>query len=129
MVSFYLLQPYYSKMYPDLRKAIDELEAAYEKELTEIDREGQKLCESQANAVGRYLANYSNKAADEMMQRWDRLYKYLIVKHNDMVVKREKDGQFERTPDGFAAPTVRPGYPVEFNKRVVKETGNRYKMK
>ena len=124
-----MVYPYYSKMYPDLRKAIDELETAFVKEVADIDREGQKLSESQPNAVGRYLANYSNKAADQMMQRWDRLYKYLIVKHNDMVVKREKDGGFERTPDGFAAPTIRPGYPAEFSKRVVKETGNRYKMK
>ena len=124
-----MVYPYYSKMYPDLRKVIDELEAAYVKEVATIDQEAKKLFESQPMALGRYLANYSNKAADEMMQRWDRLYKYLIVKHNDMVVKREKDGQFERTPEGFAAPTVRPGYPAEFNKRVVKETGTRYQMK
>ena len=94
-----------------------------------IDQEAKKIFESQPTTLGRYLANYSNKAADEMMQRWDRLYKYLIVKHNDMVVKREKDGQFERTPDGNAAPTIRPGYPAQFSKRVAKETGNRYKMK
>lgn len=124
-----MVYPYYSKMYPDLRKAIDELETAYAKEIADIDNEGKKLCESQPNAVGRYLANYSNRAANQMMERWESLFRYLVVKHNDMVVKREKDGQFERTPDGYAAPTVRPGYPTEFGKRIVKETGNRYKMK
>ena len=124
-----MVYPYYSKIYPDLRKAIDELETAYAKEIADIDNEGKKLCESQPNAVGRYLANYSNRAANQMMERWESLFRYLVVKHNDMVVKREKDGQFERTPDGYAAPTVRPGYPTEFGKRIVKETGNRYKMK
>lgn len=125
-----MVYPYYNKMYPDLRKAIDKLEQQYVAEVEKTDAEAKALAESQPNAVGRYLASYSNGAADLMMQSWDKLYKYLVVKHNDMVVKKEAaDGSFQMTEHGFADSPLRPGYPEKFGKRIVEETGNRYLMK
>jgi len=124
-----IVYPYYSKMYPDLRQAIDELEKQYVSEVVQTDKEACQLFENQPNTVGLYLANYSRKAANNMMNRWDRLMKYLVVKHNDMVVKKEKDGKFERTPEGYAASPIRPGYPDNFKQQIADKTGNRYKMK
>lgn len=125
-----MVYPYYNKMYPDLRKTIDELDRQFEKETVKVDSEAKTLCESQPNAVGRYLATYCNGAADQMMRSWDKLYRYLVVKHNDMVVKKvDTDGNFIMTGAGLADSPVRPGYPEKFNKRVVEETGSRYMMK
>lgn len=124
-----MVYPYYSKMYPDLRRAIDSLEEAYTAEIPGIDTEAKALAESQPDAVGPLLARYSTAAAQRMMQAWDNLYRYLVVKHQDMVVKRENaDGTFTRTPHGFGAAPTRPGYPTEYWKRVVDETGDRYAM-
>ncbi len=125
-----MVYPYYSKMYPDLRKTIDKLERQYVAEVEKTDSEAKSLTESQSNAVGRYLASYSNGAADLMMQSWDKLYKYLVVKHNDMVVKKETaDGTFQMTEHGLADSPLRSGYPEKFGKRVVEETCDRYLMK
>ena len=47
-----------------------------------------------------------------------------------MVIKQvNPDGSFKRTPEGQCAPVTRPGYPDEFNRRVVAETGERYLIK
>ena len=52
------------------------------------------------------------------MRTWKKLGEYLIVKFMDGVVKGEKDGKFERTPEGIPANIGRPGYPADgFNKR------------
>ena len=48
---------------------------------------------------------------------------FLIVKYNDGVVKRMKDGQFERNSIGQPAGVLRPGYPKEFLQEYVKQTG------
>lgn len=53
---------------------------------------------------------------------------FLIVKYNDGVVKRVKDGQFERNSIGQPAGVLRPGYPKEFLQEYVKQTGERYKV-
>ena len=56
-----------------------------------------------------------------------RLGEFLIVKYNDGVVKRMKDGKFERNSIGQPAGVIRPGYPKEFLEEYVKQTGDRYK--
>ena len=117
-------------MYPDLRKSLDRLEQQFVSDVEKVDAEAKTLCDSQPNAVGRYLAAYCNGAADLMMHDWDNLYRYLVVKHNDMVVKKVDDSDnFRLTESGLAESPVRPGYPEGYNRRVVNETGGRYLMK
>ena len=113
-----IVYPYYSKMYPDLKTAQSELETAYQQEQQQID--------AQAVAL---LSDYSQRAADRMMARWDRLFKYLVVKHNDMVVKPEENGQFKKSKYGLGAGPTRPGYPERYWREVVKQTGDKFLMK
>jgi hypothetical protein len=76
------------------------------------------------------LTKYTAEMAQSTMEAWGDLAKFLIVKHNDMVVKpTNEDGTFKRTETGYGASPVRPGYPEHFNRRVVKETGDRYLIK
>ena len=71
-----------------------------------------------------YLNNKSIAYADKMMQRWDKLAKYLIVKYNDQVVKSvDKDGNFQRWGNET------PGYDQQFINAIGKSTGERYKLK
>ena len=124
-----IVYPYYSKMYPDLKAAQEELETAYQKEQLRVDTEARSLFDESADKAIAYLTDYSQGAADRMMDRWNILFKYLVVKHNDMVVKAEENGHFKRSKNGFAAPPVRPSYPERYWQEVVKQTGDRYLMK
>ncbi|MCR4613599.1 MAG: C69 family dipeptidase [Bacteroidaceae bacterium] len=124
-----IVYPYYSKMYPDLQAAQQELETAFQKEQLRVDTEARSLYDESADKAIEYLTAYSNGAADRMMDRWDILFKYLVVKHNDMVVKAEENGHFKRTKHGFGAAPIRPSYPERYWREVVKQTGERYLMK
>ena len=44
-----------------------------------------------------------------------------------MAVKPETGGAFERTPEGLGAAVKRPGYPEAFRKKLVEQTGDRYR--
>ena len=46
----------------------------------------------------------------------------------DYLLKRVKDGKFERNSIGQPAGVMRPGYPKEFLQEYVKQTGDRYKV-
>ena len=124
-----IVYPYYSKMYPDLLAAQSELETAYQQEQQQIDAQAVALLESNAPQAVALLTDYSQCAADRMMARWDRLFKYLVVKHNDMVVKPEENGQFKKSKYGLGAGPTRPGYPERYWREVVKQTGDRFLMK
>lgn len=61
-----------------------------------------------------------------MLDRWNELAVYLIVKYNDMAVKPEKDGKFMRTKTGLGAKVERPGYPESVARDIVRQSGCRY---
>ena len=74
------------------------------------------------------LTNYTNMTAQSTFDTLQQLGTFLIVKYNDGVVKRVKDGKFERNSIGQPAGVMRPGYPKEFLQEYVKQTGDRYKV-
>ena len=67
--------------------------------------------------------------AQTAVDSWKRLGEFLIVRYNDGVVKRVKDGQIQRPATGNTAPLDRPGYSEDFLRQLVKETGDRYRVK
>lgn len=118
--------PRYSQLFPSLKAVRDSLEQSYFAQQAGIEEKAQTLYrQSPAQAVA-YLNNYSNTKAQQMLDRWKKLATYLIVKYNDMAVKPEKDGVFERTPEGLGARVSRPGIPENVARQLVRQTGDRY---
>ena len=76
-----------------------------------------------------FLTNYTAMTAQSTIDAWKRLGEFLIVKYNDGVVRRVKNGKFERNEIGQPAPVMRPGYPKAFIEEYVKQTGDRYLIK
>ena len=72
------------------------------------------------------LNNFTIESAEQTLAEWKKFGEYIIVKYNDLVVKPEKDGRFERTSTGIGAPVLRPGYPVEYKREIIKQTGDKY---
>jgi hypothetical protein len=64
-----------------------------------------------------------------MMDEWNQLAQLIIVKYNDMAVKRmDENGQYEKTPGGNPRPVLRPGYPESFRRQIINQAGNRYQI-
>jgi DnaJ-domain-containing protein 1 len=108
-------------------------EDAFAANQSDVETKALKLhSENPAKAVA-MLTKYTAEMAESTMKAWGDLAKFLIVKHNDLVVKPTEDngilGTFKRTETGLGASPIRPGYPEDFNRRVIKETGDRYLIK
>lgn len=118
--------PRYSQMFPSLKATRDRLETSYFDRAKQIEGAAGKLFEHNPADAVKYLTAYSQQCSEEMMSAWLNLAEYQIVKFNDMVVKPEKDGKFELTPDGIAVPPVRPGFDESQKATIVRETGDKY---
>ena len=124
-----MVYPYYSKMYPDLRNVIDRLESDFHGSQADVETQAQVLYSlNPADAVA-LLTDYGQQAAATMLADWKTLFQYLVVKHNDMVVKEEADGHFARSKYGLGGRIIRPGYSEDYWRKVVNETGDRYLIK
>lgn len=121
-----MVYPRYSQMFPSLKSVRDSLEKSYFKNQVSVEAKAQQLYSSDKEAALKYLNNYSNTQAQQMLARWKQLATYLIVKYNDMAVKPEKDGKFLRTKTGIGVPVERPGYSNYSRKALIKQTGDKF---
>ena len=119
-----MVYPRYAQMFPSLEQVRDSLDNSYLSLQTEVETKAQRMSNEDA---AKFLNDYSCKKADEMIARWRQLATYLIVKYNDMVVKKENpDGSFMLSKHGIGERPVRPGYPKRYAKELVKQTGNKF---
>lgn len=123
-----MVYPRYSMMFPSLKTVRDSLEASYFANQAAVEAKAKKLYKDNKDAAIKYLNDYSNQKAQQMLARWRQLAFYLIVKYNDMTVKPEADGKFTRTKEGIGATVERPGYPEAFKEKLVKETGDKFEV-
>ena len=124
-----MVYPRYSMLFPSLREVRDSLERRYFSLQQAVERKAIRLlAESNDGSGVEYLTQYSVDKAQDMLERWRNLATYLIVKYNDMAVKPEKNGKFQRTPEGLGADVVRPGYSEKVARELIKQTGDRYAM-
>ena len=123
-----MVYPRYSMMFPSLKTVRDSLEASYFANQAAVEAKAKELYKDNKDAAIKYLNDYSNQKAQQMLARWRQLAFYLIVKYNDMTVKPEADGKFTRTKEGIGATVERPGYPEAFKEELVKETGDKFEV-
>ena len=119
--------PRYSMLFPSVKTVRDSLEQSYFANQKEIENKAiQMYAESQDKAVS-FLNDYSVDKAQQMLARWQKLGTYLVVKFNDMIIKPEVNGVFKRTSTGLGATPVRPGFPTKYARKIVQQTGDRFK--
>lgn len=123
-----MVYPRYSVLFPELEKTRDQVEAQLLDKQFDVEIQAIRLCTQgyHEQAVD-MLTAYSTECAQSMLASWQKLGEKIIVKYNDMAVKKENaDGSFEKTKDGLAVPPARPGYPMEYRKRIIEQTGTKY---
>ena len=126
-----MVYPYYSKIFPDLKAKRDAVENKNFEDVAEMDKALLlKINNKQTEDAKKKATDFSQNAADNMMNEWKALFQFIVVKHNDMVTKKtEANGKFIKTKYGYSAAPERPGYPEAFRKTIIKETGNKYLIK
>lgn len=121
-----MVYPRYSMLFPSLKEVRDSLEQSYFTNQQTIETKACSLYKNDPKEAIRFLNNYSNEKAQQMLACWQQLAFYLIVKYNDMVIKPEEDGVFKRTPEGAGARVERPGFPQSFHKKLIRESGTKF---
>lgn len=108
----------YSLMMPDIKKVQQHWENNFSTLVPSIDKTAVGLPEVNARE---FLTIFSNTQAENVTAAWRKLGEYLLVKHLDGVVKKEANGRFLQNNKGIPPGVIRPGYPEEFLRQMVKE--------
>jgi len=112
-----MVYPRYSAMIGDLRDAQTELEDYYAEDQKEVEAKVKDLTHQERID---YLTAKTEAYTTRMMQRWDKLARLLIVKHNDQIMQPSENGVV--VPGRRTSPKYAPAF-IEAVKEV---TGDRY---
>ena len=119
-----MVYPRYSALFPEVKSTRDRLEKDYTSLQAETEEKAKSMTHDEAV---KFLSEYGSRTAQSMLYEWNQLAQTLIVKYNDMSVKRTNEqGQYEKTPGGNQRPVLRPGYPDAYRHQIIKQTGDRF---
>lgn len=112
----------YNVIHPEIRKMQEKLEPAYLEAVKEIDSKALTLHKTNPQAAVKILTDYSCKTGNDLAREWKTFYGYLFTRFMDGNIKTKVPGQMNPKVE-------QPGYGEEWNRRVVKETGDKLKVK
>lgn len=118
----------YNVMMEDIRKVQSELESKFTAEVPAIDAAAAVLVETNPELAREFVTNYSVSMGDYTVQRYRELGRFLLVKYMDGNIKKEENGTFLRSPEGYPLMPDQPGYPERWKEMVVKDTGKKLLM-
>ena len=118
----------YSDKIVHVQELQDKLESSFEANQPEIEEKALALYKESKEDALKFLNDYSNTSVTEGLQVWRKMGEYMMVKYLDGVVKKEENGKFKFNEHGLPASPDRPGYPEEHLRKVIEETGDKYKV-
>ena len=121
-----MIYPKYNLVADDMKRVQNDFENRVLNECQKMEIEAAKNIKGSPKYVKNMLTDYSCNVAEEALSEWKSFAEYMIVKYNDFVVKPEKNGTFERVSSGVGASVKRFGYPKNYLKEYVKQTGKKY---
>ena len=118
----------YNVMIEDVKKVQSELEKRYHEEVLAIDAAAEAMYEVNPDMAREFITDYSVKKGNYTVERYKELGQYLLVKYIDGNIKKEENGEFMRSADGYPVGPDQPGYSEQWKEMVVKDTGKKLRM-
>ncbi len=118
----------YSAMMEDVREVQTELEQKFLTEVPAIDAAAEVLFNSDPEMAREFITNYSVSMGNYTVKRYKELGQFLLVKYIDGNIKKEENGVFLRTEDGYPVSPDQPGYPEKWKEIVVRDAGKKLKV-
>jgi len=121
----------YNAIAPIIKQEQGEIEDNYIKSIDIISDAADKLYIVDKNLGLQYITDYSVNQAENAVSKWKELYGFLFTKFVDGNIKKTNGKKFIDNGNGKHIPVYpdQPGYGKEVYRKIIKETGDRYKMR
>lgn len=116
----------YSLILPDIRKVQQELEERFMEFVPAIDMAATELYKRDPALAREFVTDFSVKMGNFTVERWEELFRFLMVKFIDGNAKREVNGEFLTNQYGRYPIVDHPEYPEWWLRLIVELTGDRF---
>ena len=121
----------YNTIAPYIKQEQGEIEDNYIKSIDIISDAADKLYKVDKDLGLQYITDYSVNQAENAVKKWKELYGFLFAKFVDGNIKKTDGKKFIDNGNGKHIPVYpdQPGYGEKVYREIIKETGDRYKMR
>jgi len=121
----------YNAIAPIVKTEQSKIEDKFIKSIDIISDAASKLYKVDKNLGLEYITDYSVNQAENTIKKWKNLYEFLFTKFMDGNIKKTKGKQFIKNGNGKNIPVYpnQPGYGEKTYRKIIKATGDRYKMR
>ncbi len=116
----------YSLKIDDLRKVQAELEESFMNFVPAVDKAALELYQQDPELAKDFLTNFSVSMGNYTVERWEELFRFLLVKYLDGNIKKEENGVFLTNEWGKYPIVEHPEYPEWWLRTIVELTGDRF---
>jgi len=119
----------YNTIWPEVRAKQTELENKFINEVADLDAKAVEAYNNDKNSAIAMLTEFSVNTGNNTHKEWMGLYQHLFTRYMDGNIKKIDDNnQFIKTTEDRCPGPNQPGYGNCWYKRIVKETGDHFKM-
>ncbi len=116
----------YDLMIDDIKKVQSKLEQKYMSLVPVIDETALALYEENPELAKDFLTQFSVSTGNSTVERWEELFRFLMVKYLDGNVKKEEEGEFLTNEWGKYPIVEHPGYPDWWLELIIEKTGDKF---
>lgn len=116
----------YSLKMPDVRKVQEELESSFHNFVPAIDKAALELYQQNPELAKDFLTNFSVSMGNYTVERWEELFRFLLVKYLDGNIKKEENGEFLTNQYGKYPIVEHPNYPEWWLRTIIELTGDQF---
>lgn len=121
----------YNAIAPLVKKEQTKISNKFLKSINVISEAAEKLYKIDKKLGIEYITDYSVNQANNTVVQWKELYEFLFTKFVDGNIKKTEGRKFIQNEYGRGILTYpeQPGYGEDVYKKIIEETGDRYKMR
>ncbi|HOZ30568.1 MAG TPA: C69 family dipeptidase [Bacteroidales bacterium] len=117
---------FYDRVMPEIAVHQSKIENKFAEYQPLIDTAALELHKQNPELAAEFLTDYSCNMANWVVDYWQELGNFLLVKFLDGNVKQEDNEEFIRNPWGYPKSPTFPGYSEEWKKNLVEETEDKF---
>ncbi len=116
----------YGLMLPDIQKVQSEFENRFFELVPVIDKTAAELYKTNPQLAKDFLTEFSVTWGNYTVERWEELFRFLMVKYMDGNRKKEENGVFLTNRFGRYPIVEHPPYPEWWLRLIIQETGDKF---
>ncbi len=121
----------YNMIHPEIEEYQKELEERFIKEVADVDRHALASLNKNPSEALKIITDHSVKTGNKLVEDWNQFFHYLFMKYVDGNVKKSSGRTLIDNGNGKGIPPkpTHPGYGKDWERKMMENTGDRYRVR